>query len=115
LVNENKTDEFLYEKDNVKDFVNVKLNAFLAFARQLNPSFYKDEADYFWVKNDEDKGISILGLNSAWASEGDNDRCNIALGYRQVLDALKESKHIPNRVVLMHHPPVYWLKDFETG
>jgi hypothetical protein len=31
------------------------------------------------------------------------------------LDALDKSKNIPNRIVLMHHPPVNWLKDFETG
>nr|NIM17063.1 hypothetical protein [Candidatus Aminicenantes bacterium]NIM83741.1 hypothetical protein [Candidatus Aminicenantes bacterium]NIN23201.1 hypothetical protein [Candidatus Aminicenantes bacterium]NIN46895.1 hypothetical protein [Candidatus Aminicenantes bacterium]NIN89817.1 hypothetical protein [Candidatus Aminicenantes bacterium] len=115
IVNDNEADEFLYEKDDVKDFVNVKFNAFLDFARQLNPSFYKNAADYFWVKEIEDKGISFLGLNSAWASEGDNDRFNIALGYRQVLDALGKVKDIPNRVVLMHHSPVNWLKDFETG
>ena len=31
------------------------------------------------------------------------------------MDALDKSKDIPNRIVLMHHPPVNWLKDFETG
>jgi len=117
IVNENESDEFLYDKDGVKDFVNVKFKAYLAFARQLNPSIYKNAADYFWVKKVEDKGISFLGLNSAWASEGDNDRFHIALGYRQVLDALEkeEVKEIPNRVVLMHHSTINWLKDFETG
>ncbi len=115
MVNENKTDEFLFEKDNIKYFVNMKFKAFLAFARKINPSFYKDEEDYFWVKEIDDKNISFLGLNSAWASESNNDRFNIALGYRQLLDALDKSKNIPNRIVLMHHPPVNWLKDFETG
>ena len=108
-------DVFLENKEERGFFINSKFNAFLAFARQLNSSFYQNEADYFWFKNVEDKGISFLGLNSAWASEGENDRCNIALGYRQVLDALDKVKNIPNRIVLMHHPPVYWLKDFETG
>ncbi|UCH92482.1 MAG: SUMF1/EgtB/PvdO family nonheme iron enzyme, partial [Candidatus Aminicenantes bacterium] len=50
-----------------------------------------------------------------WACEGDNDRFNISLGYPQVMAALKKTKDIPNRVVLVHHPPVNWLKDMESG
>jgi predicted MPP superfamily phosphohydrolase len=65
IVKDNEVDKFLENEKYVEDFVNVKFNAFLAFARQLNPSFYKDEEDYFWVKEIDDKNISFLGLNSA--------------------------------------------------
>jgi formylglycine-generating enzyme required for sulfatase activity/energy-coupling factor transporter ATP-binding protein EcfA2 len=63
------------------------------------------------VKNVPDKNVSFLGLNSAWASEGDNDRFNIALGFPQVHQALERAKDIPNRIVLMHHPLFDWLEE----
>ena len=113
IVQQELTDEFLVEADQVKNKINKKFNAFRSFARQLNPSFYKDTAGYFQVKHFPGKKISLLGLNSAWASESENDRFNIALGFQQLQDALEEAKSIPNRIVLMHHPPFNWLKDFE--
>jgi hypothetical protein len=70
----------------------------------LKPKLYRNEEDYFWVKDFKKKNVSFLGLNSCWACEGDNDRNNITLGYPQIMDALKRSK-ISNRILLMHHPP----------
>jgi formylglycine-generating enzyme required for sulfatase activity/calcineurin-like phosphoesterase family protein len=115
IVQQELTDEFLVEAGQVKNKINRKFNAFRSFARQLNPSFYKDAAGYFQVKHFPGKNISLLGLNSAWASESENDRFNIALGFPQLQAALEEAKSIPNRIVLMHHPPFNWLKDFEYG
>ena len=122
IVEEGKTDKFLESKKEVNSF-NVKFKAFRDFCRQLNPDLYKSEEeeseqdetidDYFWVKNFQEKNVSFLGLNSAWASEGDQDRFHIALGYPQVYAALKKSK-LPNRVILMHHPPFNWLEERDT-
>jgi formylglycine-generating enzyme required for sulfatase activity/calcineurin-like phosphoesterase family protein/energy-coupling factor transporter ATP-binding protein EcfA2 len=113
VVHENEVEQFLENEEYIRDFVNVKLEAFKAFYSKLNPLLFKSqpEADYFWVKNSEDKNVSFLGLNSAWASEGDNDRFHIALGFPQVFQALEKAKDIPNRVVLMHHPLFDWLEE----
>jgi formylglycine-generating enzyme required for sulfatase activity/3',5'-cyclic AMP phosphodiesterase CpdA/energy-coupling factor transporter ATP-binding protein EcfA2 len=117
IVKDNKTDLFLQNKNYIRDFVNVKFKTFRWFSDQIHPGLYKSKDNYSWVKNFSKKQVSFLGLNSAWASEGDQDRFNIALGLPQVLDALGRSKKekISNRIVLMHHPPFNWLRDMETG
>ncbi len=117
VVKNNLVDKLLQNPGQIKKKIHVKFKAFRKFAQQLNPTFYKPGDDYFWVKNLPDKNISFLGLNSAWASEGDQDRFNIALGLSQVLAAINKSKEnqITNRIVLMHHPPFNWLKDMESG
>jgi calcineurin-like phosphoesterase family protein len=113
VVHENEVEQFLENEEYIRDFVNVKFEAFQAFSSKLNPLLYKNQtgADYFWVKNTPDKNVSFLGLNSAWASEGDNDRFNIALGFPQVHQALERAKDIPNRIVLVHHPLFEWLEE----
>jgi formylglycine-generating enzyme required for sulfatase activity/calcineurin-like phosphoesterase family protein len=115
IVIEDQVDKFLESKKQIKHFVNVKFRAFRDFCLQLNPSLYESKDDYFWVLKFPDKKVAFLGLNSAWASEGDNDRFNIALGYRQVMEALKQAEDIPNRIVLLHHSSFNWLKDMESG
>jgi formylglycine-generating enzyme required for sulfatase activity/predicted phosphodiesterase/energy-coupling factor transporter ATP-binding protein EcfA2 len=125
IVKKNLTDKFLEDQKKIKDFIDVKFKAYRGFIDRLNPTLYeskkkkkdkgKEKEKYFWVKNFDDKGVSFLGLNSAWASEGDNDHFNIALGFPQVHHALEQAKVIPNRIVLMHHPPFNWLKDLEYG
>lgn len=114
IIKEGKTDKFLENKKGVKDSINPKFTAFQNFCHRLNPSLYQSGENYFWVKNFPRKDATFLGLNSVWASEGLQDRFNIALGYPQVMAALKKSE-CPNKVVLMHHPPINWLKDMESG
>jgi formylglycine-generating enzyme required for sulfatase activity/calcineurin-like phosphoesterase family protein/energy-coupling factor transporter ATP-binding protein EcfA2 len=122
IVKKNLIDKFLEDQKKVKDFITVKFKAYRGFIERLNPMLYesktkkekekgKEKEKYFWVKNFPGKNVSFLGLNGAWASEGDNDRFNIALGFPQVIRALEESKDIPNRVVLMHHPLFEWLEE----
>ena len=117
VVKNDLVDKLLQQPEKIKKKIDIKFESFREFSRRLNPTFYKPGDDYFWVKNFQDKNVSFLGLNSAWASEGDQDRFNIALGLSQVLAALEQSKkeNISNRIVLMHHPPFNWLKDMETG
>jgi formylglycine-generating enzyme required for sulfatase activity/calcineurin-like phosphoesterase family protein len=116
VIKQNRVDEFLGKPKQVMKKINVKFTAFRNFFDKLknNAAKYEKKEDYFWVKNIEDKKVSILGLNSSWACEGDNDRFNIALGYRQVLDALDKAQ-FPHRIALQHHPPIDWLKDMAEG
>ncbi len=120
IVKEGKTNEFLESSEDVETFISTKFSAFRDFCQRLHPGLYEPgekepeegeiRDDYFWVRNFEEKEVSFLGLNSVWASEGDQDRFNIALGYPQVYDALAKSTQ-PHRVILMHHPPFGWLEE----
>ena len=110
IVKEGQTDRFLENKTQIKNFISIKFSAFRDFCRRLQPGLYDD---YFWVKNFEKKKVSFLGLNSAWASEGDRDRFQIALGYPQVYAALEKAS-MPHRVILMHHPLFNWLEERDT-
>ncbi|MCU0285786.1 MAG: SUMF1/EgtB/PvdO family nonheme iron enzyme [Acidobacteria bacterium] len=116
IVLENLTDKFLENEKKVKHYINVKVKAYRDFIHRLNPGLYQSKEDYFWVKNYKEKNVAFLGLNSAWACEGDQDRFNIALGSAQLTNALGQAGEGTNKILLMHHPPFGgWLKDMETG
>jgi calcineurin-like phosphoesterase family protein/energy-coupling factor transporter ATP-binding protein EcfA2 len=110
IVRNGKTDKFLNSKKKIKDYINNKFKAYRNFSDYLNPALYESKDDYFWVKNFEDKNVSFLGLNSAWASESKKDRHNITLGYPQVIGAVKKSK-CSTRIMLMHHPLFEWFSE----
>ncbi len=108
-VQKQEVDGFLENKEEMAFFVNPKFSAFRAFVDKLHPELYKEEADYFWVKDVEVKGVSFLGLNSCWACENDEDKDKITLGLPQVTASLEQAG-MPNRILLMHHPP-NWLNE----
>jgi 3',5'-cyclic AMP phosphodiesterase CpdA len=114
IIQKDIIEDFLGNKEHVKNFVNVKFRDFIKFAKELNPSLYNSKEDYFWVANFADEGVSFLGLNSCWASKDDSDRYKIALGYPQLIKALGQSTQ-KNKILLMHHPLYNWFyeKDFE--
>jgi calcineurin-like phosphoesterase family protein len=108
--NNKQVDEFLEHPYQIKHKIIPKFQEFRNFVKRMNPDLYKREEDFFWVKNFEESNISFLGLNSCWACEGDQDKDNITLGYPQVSEALKQSKH-PNKILLMHHPTENWFNE----
>ncbi|MCU0289366.1 MAG: metallophosphoesterase, partial [Acidobacteria bacterium] len=115
IVREDLTDKFLENEKKVKNYINVKVKAYQDLIHRLNPDLYQSKEDYFWVKNYKEKNVAFLGLNSAWACEGDEDRFNIALGYAQLTGALGKVEKNAAKIILMHHPPFDWLKDMETN
>jgi hypothetical protein len=115
VVKDKQVDEFLKQKEQVKRKIIIKFKAFSKFLHQINPNLYQSKTDYFWVDNFEEKDVSFLGFNSAWASEGDRDQLNIALGNQQVRQALEQSGKIPYRILLMHHPLFNWLEESDFG
>ena len=62
----------------------------------------------------EKQRIVVIGLNSAWLSNEDNEQGRLLLGEAQVCDALEEAEDkYPDarlRIALMHHP-LYWLAE----
>ncbi|MCP5052184.1 MAG: hypothetical protein GY940_33765, partial [bacterium] len=116
VVNKGRVDAFLSKPKQVINKINPKFREFRNFLSKLegNAASYEEESHCFWVKNDDERKVSFLGLNTSWACEGDEDRFNIALGYQQLLDALGKAI-FPDKIVLMHHPPINWLKDMDSG
>ncbi len=117
IVSNNEVDSFLNDDGYIKNFVLPKFKNFKEFARQLNPGLYGSPHDYFWTETTGAGGekTAFLGLNSAWASENDQDPSNIALGLPQWKKALEKTMDTPNRILLMHHPPsMLEEKDFKS-
>jgi formylglycine-generating enzyme required for sulfatase activity/calcineurin-like phosphoesterase family protein/energy-coupling factor transporter ATP-binding protein EcfA2 len=110
IVRRGKTDRFLENKKKIKNDINVKFKAYRKFSDYLNPTLYESKDHYFWVKNFEDKDVSFLGLNSAWASESKEDQHNITPGYPQVMGAFTKS-NCSTRILLMHHPLFEWFNE----
>ncbi len=111
IVRNGETESFLESKEREK-YINFKFISYRQFAEELNPNLYKEEEDYFWVKDFKDKNVSFLGLNSCWASEN-GDEGKITLDYPQVSEALKRAKY-ENKILLMHHP-LDWLNKIDRN
>jgi predicted MPP superfamily phosphohydrolase len=86
------------------------------FNDYLGPYLSFDDKRYFYTKNCTVSGkrVSILGLNTAWASASNADRLKLLLGEPQVREALKQTKSADIRIALMHHP-FEWLTDFDRS
>jgi predicted phosphodiesterase len=75
---------------------------------------------YYYVTNfdHEGKQIAIVGLNSAWMSQEDNEQGRLFLGRVQVNSAIDElEKRFPDsclRLILAHHP-IYWLSEADLA
>jgi formylglycine-generating enzyme required for sulfatase activity/predicted MPP superfamily phosphohydrolase len=109
IVQRGETDTFLKDKKRIDFLVNPKFEAYYEFVNHINPDLYGSAGDYYWVKDFEDKDVSFLGLNTAWASEGDRENQKIALGCRQLTGALERAK-APHKILLLHHPLSDWLE-----
>ncbi|MCP4217435.1 MAG: metallophosphoesterase, partial [bacterium] len=112
VIDDKAIEDFLEDQDEIDYHINRRFAEYRTFADSLAPKLYKENHHYFWVKDDPAHDVSFLGLNSAWSCEGEEDRGKIALGYQQLIYALKKAQ-CTRKVVLMHHPPVNWLKDLE--
>jgi formylglycine-generating enzyme required for sulfatase activity/3',5'-cyclic AMP phosphodiesterase CpdA len=76
-----------------------------------------DDEYYFSVQPLDlaDRWVTVLGLNSAWlAYGGDEDRGRLALGERQVRQALEAAKEADLRIALLHHP-FDWFQEFDRN
>lgn len=108
VVSSGESENFLKNEDNIRFFVNPKFELFYKFVNEIQPGLYGDCENYFWVKDNLEKNVSFLGLNSCWASEEKSENMKIALGLRQLNGAIAKSK-TTNRIILMHHPLDNWF------
>jgi len=65
----------------------------------------------------DDITIAVVGLNSAWLSEGgDSDHGNLLVGERQVINALDAANSLrPHIVIGMAHHPLHLLREFDRN
>jgi formylglycine-generating enzyme required for sulfatase activity/3',5'-cyclic AMP phosphodiesterase CpdA len=88
------------------DFVNSYLAGHQAF----------DDEHYFYAQQLDLKAgpVAVLGLNSAWLSGSDQDLGHLALGERQVRQALESVGKGNLRIALLHHP-LEWCQEFDRN
>ena len=60
------------------------------------------------------KQMALLGLNSAWLCASDEDKDHLALGERQVREAIDLAKESDLKIALMHHP-FDWLLECDRN
>ena len=74
-----------------------------------------DDLGYVSVLEIDDLRIAIIGLNSAWLSEGgDTDERQLVLGEYQVISAIEiAASTAPHVVIGMQHHPFDYLKRFD--
>ncbi len=61
-----------------------------------------------------DRRVAVLGLNSAWLSARDEEYGRLALGERQVRQALEAAGEADLRIALLHHP-FEWFQEFDRN
>ena len=91
--------------DGFRDFLNDYIYSQEVFNDDSFFSFHQFEVS--------GKRIAIIGLNSAWLSQGgEADRAKIAIGERQVRNGVDFAKNADLKIALVHHP-FDWLRDFD--
>lgn len=87
------------------------------FGASLDRVSNSEQPSYYYTTEmpvEDDKKVVVVGLNSAWMSEEDNEQGRLFVGHLQAHKAFEDAKEKhPDtclRIVLMHHP-VYWLAE----
>jgi predicted MPP superfamily phosphohydrolase len=112
-----KVDEFLGMADERQTLLR-RLSAYLEF----EAAFCKDQVRevtaeglaYVAPLDVDGMPVCLLGLHSSWMCGGDDDKSNLLVGDRPVIDALELLRKRSPRLVLgvMHHP-CDWLQEFD--
>jgi formylglycine-generating enzyme required for sulfatase activity len=94
----------------------AKFDQYRAFVNKHFPELEFDDQHCFYVRKLTVAGrrLAVLGLNSAWLSMTDEDLGRLALGERQVREALREAQDADLRIALLHHP-FDWLQEFDRN
>lgn len=118
LQSENDVYAFLADAEERKTLL-LRQEVFSRFQERLFAKQERTQTDdglgYVSVLEIEDLRIAIIGLNSAWLSEGgDTDERQLVLGENQVMDAIAIALGArPHVIVGMQHHPFDYLKRFD--
>ncbi len=77
----------------------------------------RDGLAYVAKASFEDVTIAVVGLNSAWLSEGgESDHGHLLIGERQALNAFETASSLnPHIVIGMAHHPLHLLREFDRN
>ena len=118
LQNENDVYTFLADSEERKALL-LRQNNFSKFQKRVfamqDRQQTADGLGYVSVLDVDDFRIAIIGLNSAWLSEGgDSDERQLVLGEHQVIDAINIAVDAsPHIIIGMQHHPFDYLKRFD--
>ncbi len=96
---------FLKRQSEWKDFIKTKTSDFI-LDEALN--LISGTINYNHTK------IGIVGLNSAWASQGDGEQGKLWIGKNQIERALEKVKDTDFKIAVSHHP-YGWLNESENN
>ncbi|MBL8810460.1 MAG: metallophosphoesterase, partial [Planctomycetaceae bacterium] len=105
-------------RDHERDTLLKRLSAFHEFERRYSDGMARtttaDGLAYISHRMVGNLPIGIVGLNSALACGNDQDKDNVVLGDRPIIDICEIIRESDVRLVIgvMHHPPC-WLRDFD--
>lgn len=109
IQSEKEVSEILGSKE-LRELFLKRLNNYYDFVG--NNAFPIEKSELSYTKNININGIdiAIVGLNSTWGSTSSDEKGNIVLGERQVLEAFSKigTPHIT--FTLLHHP-IYYFTD----
>jgi predicted phosphodiesterase len=115
-----QVDDFLLDEVVRKRFF-YRFNEYENFLHEYySTTMPTDEASYYYVKkiDHDEKQIAVVGLNSAWMSQEDNEQGRLFLGRVQVNRAIEKLEHdFPGarlKFILTHHP-IYWLSEVDLA
>lgn len=118
LQSQNEIDQFLGSPEEVATLLQRQENYYqfqeTYFADQLR-TWTTDRLGYVSTLSVEDLRVAIVGLNTAWLSEGgSSDHGKLLTGERQVIDALRIAGETqPHLIIAMGHHPFHLLNDFD--
>ena len=117
FVDANTVEHYL-SNEHERDTLLERLSAYHAFEHRVCPhlgsAYGDDKLAYFVHRLIGDLPIGIVGLNSALACGDDNDKDNIVVGDRPLIEISERIRTADVRLVVaaVHHPPV-WLSSFD--
>lgn len=107
---EKEVTEILGSKELRKLFLE-KFENYYNFISEYTPDIDRTELSFTRTISVNGVEISIVGLNSAWASTSTDEKGKIILGERQVIEAFSKIGNSQLTFTVLHHPLYYFRDD----
>lgn len=115
-LDENKVERMMVDNDiNFQRFLE-RQSEWAKFAKSKLVDFdFNDKLNFVsGIINYQDKKIGVVGLNSAWSSQGDGEQGKLWIGKNQMEQALESIKGADFKIAVSHHPHS-WLHENEKN
>ncbi|WP_223430034.1 metallophosphoesterase family protein [Pseudomonas sp. GL-B-26] len=96
-----------------RDMLLGRFQAYIEHAGDKRAISFREEGGTYNETHSFDKlSVGIVGINTSWLCDGDQDKFYITPGYRLVREALEKVTSTDVKIVLGHHP-LSWLHESE--